>query len=379
MKKISAALVAILFTTMLTAQTLSPEQYIAQYKDIAIREMKRMGIPASITLAQGLLETESGNSVLVKKSNNHFGIKCKSTWTGESVSHTDDAVGECFRKYNNPEDSYRDHSDFLRNSSRYSFLFSLEPTDYKGWAYGLKKAGYATNPRYPQILISNIERYNLQQYNVTELQPNPMIDPNKEAEELNQEKIGAVQKQPEKIGETFTFRKKDKTYLNSLKAVFVEKGTSILAVATAYDIPLAKLQEYNDTREDGLLKESQWLYLEKKAKQGNRDYYVALNNESLFDISQNNGIQLAQLAEYNKLVESAWIKKGQRVNLRPGLPVSTQMEVAKSSGPQLHEVQAKEGLYSIARKYNVTVQDIREWNNLSADELKVGQQLIISK
>jgi len=379
MKKFSTALVCLFITTMLTAQDLTPEQYIDKYKDIAIREMKRMGIPASITLAQGLLETESGNSDLVKRSNNHFGIKCKSTWTGEWVSHTDDAVGECFRKYNNPEDSYRDHSDFLRNSSRYAFLFTLDPTDYKGWAHGLKKAGYATNPKYPQILIKNIEKYNLQQYNVMTLETQPMIDPVKEAEDRNQEKIGVVQSLPVKIGETFSFKKKEKTYLNSLRAVFAEKGTSILAVATAYDIPLSKLQEYNDTREDGLLKESQWLYLEKKAKQGNRDFYVALSNESLADISQNNGIQLSQLAEYNRMVESAWVKKGQRINLRPNLPVVEHTAIAKSTSVQMHEVQAKEGLYSIARKYNVSVQDIRQWNNLSADELKVGQQLIISK
>ena len=146
------------------AQNISAAQYIAQYKDIAIREMKRMGVPAAITLAQGLLESQSGNSDLVKESNNHFGIKCKSTWTSEFVKHDDDEPGECFRKYKTAEDSYRDHSNFLRGSSRYDFLFQLNPTDYKAWAYGLLKAGYATNPRYPEILIKNIETNNLQQY-----------------------------------------------------------------------------------------------------------------------------------------------------------------------------------------------------------------------
>src|SRR5215470_3159303 len=138
--------------------------YIASYKDLAIEEMQRTGIPAAITLAQGIHETEAGTSVLVKKSNNHFGIKCKDEWRGQSVSHDDDARGECFRKYPAPEDSYRDHSDFLKNRPNYASLFKLDPTDYQGWAYGLKKAGYATNPKYAQILIKLIQDYNLEDY-----------------------------------------------------------------------------------------------------------------------------------------------------------------------------------------------------------------------
>ena len=161
------------------AQNISAAQYIAQYKDIAIREMKRMGVPAAITLAQGLLESQSGNSDLVKESNNHFGIKCKSTWTSEFVKHDDDEPGECFRKYKTAEASYRDHSNFLRGSSRYDFLFQLNPTDYKAWAYGLLKAGYATNPRYPEILIKNIETNNLQQYTLEAINEVPHFDASK--------------------------------------------------------------------------------------------------------------------------------------------------------------------------------------------------------
>ena len=161
------------------AQTTTVEQYIQQHKDFAIREMKRMGVPAAITLAQGILETENGNSELVKKSNNHFGIKCKSTWTATGVSHDDDAQGECFRCYKDAEGSYRDHSNFLRGSDRYAFLFKLDPKDYKGWAYGLKKAGYATNPRYPEILIKNIEDNNLQQYTLVAVNEVPVFDASK--------------------------------------------------------------------------------------------------------------------------------------------------------------------------------------------------------
>lgn len=163
----------ILFTgTKLSAQR--PElitAYISTYKDLAIAEMQRTGIPASITLAQGIFESTAGTSELVLASNNHFGIKCKDTWTGESVKHDDDLRQECFRKYPSAIDSYKDHSDFLRTRSHYAFLFKIDPLDYKSWAYGLKKAGYATNPRYPQALIKLIEDYHLNEYTLLALQP----------------------------------------------------------------------------------------------------------------------------------------------------------------------------------------------------------------
>ena len=138
--------------------------YVNTYKALAMAEEQRAGIPAAIILAQGLHESEAGTSELVKQSNNHFGIKCKDDWKGGVVYHDDDSRQECFRSYATAADSYRDHSDFLRRSGRYSFLFDLDPSDYEGWAYGLKKAGYATNIRYSLILIKLIKDYNLQQY-----------------------------------------------------------------------------------------------------------------------------------------------------------------------------------------------------------------------
>jgi len=132
-------------------------EYINKYKELAIAEMQRTGIPASIKLAQGIHETSAGTSDLVKRSNNHFGLKCKAEWTGMTVKHTDDAPNECFRKYESPLDSYKDQSNYLKNSPRYASLFDLDPTDYKAWAFGLKKAGYATNPKYTQVLIKLIE------------------------------------------------------------------------------------------------------------------------------------------------------------------------------------------------------------------------------
>lgn len=141
--------------------------YIDRFRDIAIEEMKKNGIPASITLAQGLLESGNGNGMLAREANNHFGIKCNTTWTGPTMLKDDDAPNECFRVYSNPEESYRDHSEFLKRQ-RYAFLFELDRNDYRGWAQGLKQAGYATNPRYAELLIGIVERYGLDQYDKAE-------------------------------------------------------------------------------------------------------------------------------------------------------------------------------------------------------------------
>lgn len=381
MKKIIVSLAVLFVAGITSAQRMTPDEYIATYKDAAIAQMRRLGVPASIILAQGLLETESGNSDLVKRSNNHFGIKCKSTWTGESVRHTDDAPNECFRKYASAMDSYTDHSDYLYNSPRYAFLFKLDQTDYKGWAYGLKKAGYATNPRYPQILISNIEKYNLQQYNEpsdgSRIIPEDMASM-KESKAIENKEVAVAEKKDANLFQKLFSGKKNKSnqYFNKLKAVMAFKGTSLLAIATENDIALAKLLEYNDLTTDGLLAEDQWIYLEKKHKEGNRDTYTALQNERLYDVSQVNGVQLAMLAQYNSLDAGSLIKTGDVIKLKPGVIVapSAAKAVAKT-----HEVQPKEGLYGIAKKYNVTVDELKAWNSLTGNELKPGQQLIIAK
>jgi len=353
---------------------MSVQEYIDTYKDIAVREMKRVGIPASITIAQGILETENGNSDLVKKSNNHFGIKCKNDWTGSSVFHDDDAQGECFRKYQTAEDSYHDHSNFLRGSSRYAFLFQLAPSDYKGWAYGLKKAGYATNPRYPDILIKNIEDFNLQQYDQLAGDVKPVFDSAKHKETVNTAIIPVVYTEMN-IVENAASIKAGRTLFNNLKAVFAPKAASLLAIATQFDIPLAKLLEYNDLKEDGLLKQEQWIFLEKKMKTGNRDFHIAGQGETLYNIAQINAVQLEYLLQYNNNIgKDEVIKRGTKVRLRPGADKAV---VGRSI--KIHEVQPKEGLYTIAKKYNVSVQEIKELNSLTAEDLKVGQQLIISK
>lgn len=381
MQKLLVVFLACLISFSTGAQKFSVEQYIQQYKDIAILEMKRMGVPAAITLAQGILESENGNSDLVKKSNNHFGIKCKNTWTGESVVHDDDLNGECFRSYTTAEDSYRDHSNFLRGNARYSSLFRLDATDYRGWAYGLKKAGYATNPSYPAILIKNIEQYNLQQYTLLAIKDMPDFDPSKY--ENDKDETGGIQ--PDKtasgnVNDSNVVSILDVPYtvitINKSNCVLAKKGTSLLFIATRSHINLSKLLDFNELAEDGILGKDQYVYLQKKQKTGEEDFCIVQPGETIYDIAQKNGVQLQYLLDYNKLTEEDHVVAGAKVWLRP--QHETRKE-KKQDAVTLHTVAPKEGLYGIARKYNVTVQQLREWNKLETDVLTIGQQLIISK
>lgn len=361
------------------AQDLTPEEYINQYKDLAINEMKRMGIPAAITLAQGLLESQNGNSDLVKSSNNHFGIKCKSSWTAETVNHDDDERGECFRKYGTAEDSYRDHSNFLRGNSRYDFLFKLNPADYKAWAYGLRKAGYATNPRYPDILIKNIEKYNLEQYTLAAVDEVPHFDASKYSDDPVNNAV--VSKQEQEEDSDFTVPRNLR--INGLKALYVPKGTSLLAIASENHINLEKLLAINELKKDGLLGKAQYIFLEKKQKEGNIDFCFAEAGETMYDIAQRNGIMLQNLYDYNQITSDGYLSKGTQIFLRPGMISDETNNVPQAQTASIkismHEVLPKENLYSISKKYGVTVDQLKSWNNLTSDGLQVGQQLIVSK
>ena len=384
MKKLLTIVVILCCSVAAVAQNLTPEQYIEQYKDLAIREMKRMGVPAAITLAQGLLETESGNSVLLKKSNNHFGIKCKNNWTGNGVSHDDDATGECFRTYKDAEDSYRDHSNFLRGSDRYAFLFKLDPADYKSWAHGLKKAGYATNPKYPAILIRHIEQYNLQQYTEMALGEVPKFESDKYESDkelpfvyvedsLSQSDIAVPVK-----NQLAATSGENTVSVNNVKCIVAKKGASLLAIATLYDIQLSKLLHYNDMEQDGLLDHDQLIFLEKKSTKGPTEYYITKTGERLQDIAQKNGIQLQLLLEYNQLDKFAVVEPGTKLYLQDAASQHT-VTAQPVTTIKYHTVQAKEGLYTISKKYGVTVQQIKDWNNLTSNNLSVGQQLIVAK
>lgn len=302
-------------------------QYIETYKDIAIEEMIRTGVPASIKLAQGIHETEAGQSDLVLKSNNHFGIKCKSTWTGERVSHTDDAPNECFRKYQSASESYRDHSDFLKNSPRYRFLFDLEPENYRAWAYGLKSAGYATNPRYPQIIIKLIEDFNLNDYTLIALGKKekgpdwvkvaePAGQPKTEEPALAEETIPAetTEPEPEPIYPEGEFK------LNETRVVYARSGTSLLALADQYGLPLARIYEFNEMPVVETLDKDQLIYLQRKRKTGNGITHVVKAGETLHSIAQSEAIRLASLLEYNYLGYGMQPAPGEILYLREKAP-----------------------------------------------------------
>jgi len=384
MKNFFGFIISLYFFSPAFSQKITTEEYIRTYKDNAIREMKRMGVPAAITLAQGLLETENGNSDLLKKSNNHFGIKCKSSWTAEGVSHDDDAVGECFRTYKDAEGSYRDHSNYLRGNDRYAFLFKLDPRDYKGWAYGLKKAGYATNPRYPDILIKNIEDNNLQQYTLVAVNEVPVFDASKYQSDPEDKAFAELIKAKGTTNTQTAFvasAPKEKIEINGSKAIYETRGRALIAIATENNINLNKLLEYNDLQKDGLLEDDQYIFLEKKSKEGDKDFYVVQNNESLYDVAQKNGIRLQNLYEYNDLREDQKVFTGSKLKLKPSLkdPTVLTKEMIEITTVKTYAVQPKEGLYAISKKYGVTIAQLKEWNNLADDNLKVGQQLIVSK
>lgn len=381
--------------------------YINNYKQLAIDEMQRTGVPAAIKLAQGIHETEAGTSDLVLKSNNHFGIKCKTGWGGEKVYHDDDARGECFRSYAKPEESYRDHSDFLRNSSRYAFLFQLDATDYKGWAYGLKKAGYATNIKYSQILVRLIEQYNLEQYSLIAL---GRIKPTDEILAGNNSTPVTVDKHPDfdpivtaKLPDPIVLEVKPAPVypesvfvINKTKVVFVKGGVSLLQVAEQNNISLGRLLEFNDMA-DGqgdVLLEDQLIFLQRKRKVGAKEFYVLQPEETVYDVCQAEGIRYESLLALNQLREGMQPAAGEKLYLinaavsRPMLasekkvaePVAqTQSNEPSSADYTRHVVQTKETLYSISKKYGVAPEKIKTWNKLDGMDLKIGQQLIIYK
>jgi len=313
------------------------QAYINTYKELAISEEIRTGVPAAITLAQGILETESGQSDLVKASNNHFGIKCKSEWTGATVYHDDDEKGECFRSYNSAEESYRDHSDFLKNRPNYAFLFKLDPTDYEGWAKGLKKAGYATSNVYGQMLIKIITTNHLQDYTLMAIQrqqngnTQPQLAANTSSDSNEQEEasLPAASIQPVivKAAQT-TIQAPTALYpagvfeINQTKVIFAEAGTSLFALASNYKIAYPKLLEFNDMSSKEILDKGQLIFLAKKQKKGKVPYHVVLAGETLHDIAQTEGVRLENLIEYNHVNETRLLEAGTKVYLQPATSIT---------------------------------------------------------
>lgn len=222
----------IVSTSKTTVTTDIIRLYIYQFKDVAMSNMKNYGIPASIILAQGILESGAGKGDLASRSNNHFGIKCHAGWTGESVRHDDDAAQECFRKYDNPSESFKDHALFLTGRSRYAKLFTLSKSDYKAWARGLRAAGYATDPKYPDKLISYIERYGLNEYDNMALDSNYVPNEKQMVEELIVEAKSPV--------------------TNSFASYVVEKGDTLYSISRKFELKVEDLKQKNNLSDNTL-------------------------------------------------------------------------------------------------------------------------------
>ncbi|MDQ1297230.1 MAG: Peptidoglycan hydrolase, partial [Bacteroidota bacterium] len=300
--------------------------YTENYKGIAISEMKRTGIPASITLAQGMIESDYGRSRLAREANNHFGIKCHSDWKGQTIRHNDDRKNECFRKYTRPEDSFYDHSDFLRSGSRYNFLFDIPSTDYKAWARGLKKAGYATNPDYANMLIRKIEQNNLHYFDQVKMAG---VLPEAETVQLNQDTSQPEIKNPDILinpdngSIVVPVRTQRVMENNRIQYIIVKDGETLEKIEEEFQLLRWELTKYNEVSSDYKPVTGQILYLQPKrdkAEPGKETHTVAAG-DTMYSISQKYGIKIRKLYEYNRMSAGEEPAQGDKIWLRAEKPV----------------------------------------------------------
>lgn len=298
------------------------------WKDEAIYQMVMHKIPASITLAQGILESGDGNSRLAREGNNHFGIKCHNDWTGDRIYEDDETKGECFRQYDNARDSYEDHSAFLQRK-RYESLFKLDYGDYKGWAKGLKECGYATNPKYPQLLIGIIEEFELHAYDEQGLE---YIKKNKvPTRSIGKESTPAdvVVKEPKPAkGKPSKNQKEERTEIsithnhevllsdNRIKYVIVKDGDTQESIAADFDLKAWIIRKFNDLGPNEKLKPGDIIYIQPKRNKGKSETYVISKGESLHSVSQKFGVKLKKLKKYNGLDEGKEPAPGTKIRLR---------------------------------------------------------------
>ena len=411
--------------------------YIAKYKDIALEEMLRCKIPASITLAQGLHESSFGKSRLSCEANNHFGIKCKGEWDGKKFFQNDDEPNECFRVYEQAEESYADHSDFLVTRSRYNNLFELAMTDYKGWAHGLKTDGYATNPKYAEILIKTIEDYNLTDFDKEGLAMidahEKLMNPPWETEQpvlanKPKEKVKEVaptlKPKPEPVVVSMQKEKTEKPAtaiftpatsaanqkeytVNGCKAIKAQGSVDPLAIAFDYQIQYAQVLVLNDMNEGDHFKDGENIFLQAKKARGSESTYVVMTGESMHDISQKTGVKLHDLYQKNQMALNDQPVAGENLYLqekRPTAPrtmsyseflktlasntakpssteTTTQALIKRSDVQQTtqYTVGPSDTLYSIAKRFNTSVAQLCSLNNLQSPDLQPGQTLVIGR
>lgn len=313
--------------------------YLNRYSALAVSEMRRTGIPASITLAQGMLESDYGRSSLASNGNNHFGIKCHNDWRGDKMYKDDNRRGECFRVYPSAEESYRDHSDFLVTGSRYRDLFSLSSTDYRAWAHGLKKAGYATDPDYPALLIRKIEDYGLHAYDTGQAapviaskqgatsQPKPQQPATNPAQQAATQAAVATQKAPDTTQVTAEMQapikvislSKSRVQLNNGVRYIIASGEETFeSLAEEFQMLEWEISRYNDLAPGADIQSGQIIYLEPKknrAAEGN-SIYVAKEGDTMNFISQKYAVKLSSLYKMNVMKEGTECVPGQKVRIR---------------------------------------------------------------
>jgi len=339
-----------------------------------MQEMRAHGVPASITLGQGVLESASGNSKLAKNCNNHFGIKCRSNWTGKFCLADDDAKDECFRGYETAFDSYRDHSLFLKGGKRYFLLFELSATDYKGWANGLREAGYATNPNYGNILIGVIEKYRLSQYDSMVVFGEDFYSPGV-----------ATNTAPVEV--------------NGIQAIMAKPGETPEQVAARYNMSTWQIYKYNDISKGDMLSPGEIIYLKPKRRRSFENNHTVKNGETMREISQKYGVKVKHLYKLNRLEPGLEVRPGEVINLKekrdvppailerndnPNQVNAVDLILNQRTAPQggqskgtVYEVQAGETLQDIAQRMNVSALDLARWNNLDGYSVAAGQILVL--
>ena len=300
--------ILLIFTAQMAFSQMSREAYIKKYQVLAIEEMGRSGIPASIKMAQAVLESGNGNSELSLKSNNHFGIKCKRHWKGGKVYYDDDAKNECFRKYKSVEDSYIDHSNFLMSNPRYAFLFQLAPDDYIGWAKGLKQAGYATARDYDKRLIKLIEENQLHRLDYQ--QTFTPLEAYREKQKLNEGMSDKMTINP--------FNSHKVVTINGLDAVIARKNDTYEIIAQELDMEAWEIYKFNDCGEGYKPQPREVVYLERKNRRAPKSHstHVAEAGETMHYISQLYGIRLKPLVRRNRMKMGEQPQPGEVVNLR---------------------------------------------------------------
>lgn len=413
-KRIFFIVIALSICWQIFGQKSDQEQYIDRYKKIAIKEMKRSGVPASIKLAQGLLESNSGKSTLARRANNHFGMKCGSAWKGKTYYKEDDdydangkLIKSCFRAYRNAEASYIAHSEFLRDPNknyRYGFLFRLDPADYKAWARGLKKAGYATSPTYAQNLINTVERYKLDRYDTMTL------------EDIRKEnKNNKYEEDPVAVESGST--------INGVKVAIANRDETPADISLRTGVSVSRILKYNEdlTGAYQSLRNNQRVFLQRKRSsyRGKKKYHQVRKGESMFAIAQQYGIRLSKLYKKNRMEENTQPAEGEKIKIRgwkvkaaPRLetdapvdntdvdfewetgqpdnndedgfeisfpdtekPTNTAEDEVDPEDQLFHTVVAGDTLFGLARKYQTSVEKIKSINNLNTNILSIGQRL----